>query len=834
LSRNKVLKPLLGAKKINGGIKMKKRIALFLVAALLSVGLIISCGGGGKDDPDNPDGPGGPGTQVQYTVSFDTAGGTPATIAPVKVNAGSGVGAGKWPDDPSKDEHQFNGWFEGSVKYEYSTPITKDVTLVAQYSLRPALDLGGFTTFMGNRWQRGWATKGLDLGDDLTVDDIKDAKYLVLHTKGGVGTNWGSGFEPISVFLQSNASGITDSWGTGDNDRTDITAATVTRSADKDIFIVIALPKVKRYAEKIGGSQVKFTLSYNANSNHMNVGLGLEAAYLYFQNIAENPTGAVELTSTGIDGIGFITEENIFGIDVPTNFWDVTFDLAEGEVSFGTAMPEVKVGAGKSLGVKFPAKDMGWVEREGYNFVGWKNGASDVTASTPIDSDVELTAVWVKGFDFPDITNAVKLTPPMGVEWNITSLYPLRYVIVASVGGGSDTYLSTGYWGFQFGFTGTKADNSEFPYQQVTAGDSTSFAHTETEIVYFIVDLKSTFSNFAALGDNPNFVQFRINYGEKRFGQYQVYAVDGTIKSMEKPANAADWADYSSTATIVGFITNIEDVSTLFSTEDPFVSVTSVTYSGKNPAVVGDIPLTAAILPGDASVKTVTWEIISAGTTGASLSGSTLTTTAEGTVQVKGTIANAVSSDGGTTFTNIDTGTVSIVVNPAAGFPNIDNATKLDHDGDGQWAINGLGSIKYFIIAATGLGNRYGVGGIQLQLQGAGYQPDDDSNILTTGDWTSFNNDEDEIVYLFFDLTGWEDGYDTLLGPDSTASWVQLRINQGIGDVLAGEYQGYYVDASVDSLTKPSGAVDFAGGDSEDHGPVTGFVAKGLPNELLP
>jgi len=120
-----VLKLLLGAKNILWRKRMKKKIALFLAAALLSVGLIVSCGGGDDDGDGN-----GPGTNpntpgaTEYTVTFDTDGGEPA-IEPIKVKAGTAVGAATWPADPTRDTDVFDGWYEGANKFTASTKIEK-------------------------------------------------------------------------------------------------------------------------------------------------------------------------------------------------------------------------------------------------------------------------------------------------------------------------------------------------------------------------------------------------------------------------------------------------------------------------------------------------------------------------------------------------------------------------------------------------------------------------------------------------------------------------------------------------------------------------------------
>jgi len=72
----------------------------------------------------------------KYTVSFNTNGGTPATIAPVQVDSGLTLGS-QMPKDPARTANTFMGWYEtdGEKETQYAarTVITKDVTLSAKW-----------------------------------------------------------------------------------------------------------------------------------------------------------------------------------------------------------------------------------------------------------------------------------------------------------------------------------------------------------------------------------------------------------------------------------------------------------------------------------------------------------------------------------------------------------------------------------------------------------------------------------------------------------------------------------------------------------------------------
>ena len=66
--------------------------------------------------------------ETEYTVTFDSDGGTPVTPQVVK----KGEKAEK-PADPKKANYDFDGWYLKKVPYDFNTPVTEDITLVAQW-----------------------------------------------------------------------------------------------------------------------------------------------------------------------------------------------------------------------------------------------------------------------------------------------------------------------------------------------------------------------------------------------------------------------------------------------------------------------------------------------------------------------------------------------------------------------------------------------------------------------------------------------------------------------------------------------------------------------------
>ena len=79
-----------------------------------------------------------------YRVSFDTAGGT--AVSPETVAHG---GTATAPSDVTREGYYFVGWYLGDGKYDFTTPVTGDLTLVARWEIntyRVSFDTAGGTS----------------------------------------------------------------------------------------------------------------------------------------------------------------------------------------------------------------------------------------------------------------------------------------------------------------------------------------------------------------------------------------------------------------------------------------------------------------------------------------------------------------------------------------------------------------------------------------------------------------------------------------------------------------------------------------------------------------
>ncbi|MCL2011023.1 MAG: hypothetical protein FWG71_10855, partial [Synergistaceae bacterium] len=122
-------------------------------------------------------------------------------------------------------------------------------------------------------------------------------------------------------------------------------------------------------------------------------------------------------------------------------------------------------------------------------------------------------------------------------------------------------------------------------------------------------------------------------------------------------------ATAAGTATVRATIANGAAVGTNY-TQDvsitvnvPFVPVTSITGMPTSATAGTPLSLTGTVNPSNATNKAIVWSVQNAGTTGATITGSTLNTTAAGAATVRATIANGAAV--GTNYTQ----DVSITVN---------------------------------------------------------------------------------------------------------------------------------------------------------------------------
>lgn len=83
-----------------------------------------------KEEPDNT----GTTSTTKYTVKFDSNGGT--SVKSVSVEKNKTVTK---PTDPTRDGYTFIGWYNGESLFDFSSKITKNITLTAKWEKNPVI-----------------------------------------------------------------------------------------------------------------------------------------------------------------------------------------------------------------------------------------------------------------------------------------------------------------------------------------------------------------------------------------------------------------------------------------------------------------------------------------------------------------------------------------------------------------------------------------------------------------------------------------------------------------------------------------------------------------------
>lgn len=165
--------------------KTKYIVIILLLLAMVSFGLYFIVGGSNEE----------------FTVTFDSNGGTPV----VKKNVKKGEKVSK-PDDPTKDKNEFVEWQLNGVTYNFDSPISKNITLKAvwvelnAYSVKITLEDKEYTTnIMENGYliietlnipeKEGYLIKIYDsnneeykLNTPINSDMVLTAKYVKART----------------------------------------------------------------------------------------------------------------------------------------------------------------------------------------------------------------------------------------------------------------------------------------------------------------------------------------------------------------------------------------------------------------------------------------------------------------------------------------------------------------------------------------------------------------------------------------------------------------------------------------------------------------------------
>ncbi len=108
---------------------------------------------------------------TQYTVTFDSNGGS--KVLPATVYEHSTVTA---PENPTRTGYTFGGWYKDDVVFDFSTPITENITLTAQWT---------FTTGIGEVPADGRKVTGYYTLTGIKLqDEPASGFYIIMYDNG--------------------------------------------------------------------------------------------------------------------------------------------------------------------------------------------------------------------------------------------------------------------------------------------------------------------------------------------------------------------------------------------------------------------------------------------------------------------------------------------------------------------------------------------------------------------------------------------------------------------------------------------------------------------------
>lgn len=409
---------------------MKKSLFLVVLAVLVAV-FAVSC-----------DGESAAAEPKKFTVKFDLNGGTSAAIDDQTVVEGEKA---KEPAAPTLADHEFKGWKLGEEAFDFNTPITKDITLVAswggvtppgpepetKYTVKFDLD-GGTSAVISDQeivkgekataptpepTREGYAFKGwyivneteekeFEFDTPITGDIELKAKWVEVHT---VAFDLNGGTADPEIGAQTVEHGSCASVPAAPTKTGYKFTGWYEDGAAEAFDFGTAI--TKNITLKAEWEINKYTVTFDVDDDTTTI----SAKSVEHGKTAEAPTPVP--TKTGytfkywsLDGSKFnfntpITKDITLKAEWEIYKYTVTFDV-DGDT---TKIPAKTVAYGKKAEAPTPVPT-----KTGYGFDGWYAGASATTAfdfeNTPIEADITLSARWVKLFSV-DATGVLSLTP---------------------------------------------------------------------------------------------------------------------------------------------------------------------------------------------------------------------------------------------------------------------------------------------------------------------------------------------------------------------------------------------------------------------------------------
>ncbi len=311
----------------------------------------------------------GASVKIYYTVTFDPGNGEAVTEQQVEAN--HPVPRPADPQTLPEGKVSFDGWYNGSTKWDFSKGVTGDMTLVGKWLAEGESSGGG----EGGSGEEG-GTGGTPIGTETIIHDFtksgKSSKYFAIsgNMKSSVGT---SGTYENTTY-QGNGLKLETA--------TQITFTTTT--AAKLVLVLESgfAGKVKVDGQSLTAAAGVLETDIEAGSHSIAKGGSTQLYAIYVIPDGSQPAPSVEYT--------------------------ITVDKGDGS---GTVQFKVKEGEQITL------KELPTPVRDGYTFLRWENEAGEeiVLPYTPV-GDMTIKAVWQQNSTEDPVDPGDQDTPEEGLH----------------------------------------------------------------------------------------------------------------------------------------------------------------------------------------------------------------------------------------------------------------------------------------------------------------------------------------------------------------------------------------------------------------------------------
>ena len=219
-----------------------------------------------------------------YTVSFNTDGGS--SIDSVKIEENNTI---REPESPSKDGYTFVGWYHNNKVFDFTTPITNDITLVAKWkkneSTTPVTPVNPGQVMVSSI-SLNYQTIYLTIGSSKTVTATVKPSNAVNKS-----VSWTSSDKSIATVVNGKITGLKAGTAT-------ISATAGGKTAKMTVIVKEASGSSCTYGDASYNSS-KYTLSVNLTKN----GCAVDPNMQYNETISA--TDIKKLIDVDLPALGF-------------------------------------------------------------------------------------------------------------------------------------------------------------------------------------------------------------------------------------------------------------------------------------------------------------------------------------------------------------------------------------------------------------------------------------------------------------------------------------------------------------------------------------------------